>query len=157
MLSYRVVFDTSRGAPFIRRVLGRFFRGYRGRLENAVDDGGKRGVEDAVDEWRREATDLAPLKTGDLRRGISSDVKKAGDNYVGEVTATAVTTRGGSRFDYASYIHNVYPKKYGEQFRNPTTPGTIPRFIDKPAEDHEREWGKQIEREIKAELRRRGL
>ncbi|MEC0328681.1 HK97 gp10 family phage protein [Paenibacillus macerans] len=157
MPSNRIEFDTSRGAPFIRRVLGTFFRRYRSRLKDAVDDGSKRGMEDAIDEWRREATDLAPLKTGDLRRGISGEVKKDGDTYVGEVTATAVTTRGGRRFDYAAYIQDVYPRKYGETFGNPTTAGTIPRFIDVPAEEHEREWIEQIGREIKAELRRRGL
>jgi hypothetical protein len=149
----RVEFDTSRGAPFIRRVLGRFFSRYRARLDDAVDEGSKRGVHDAVDEWRREATDLAPLKTGDLRRGISGEVKKDGDKYVGEVTVTAVK----DGFNYGAYFNDVYPRKNGERFKNPTTPGTIPRFIDKPAEENEREWAQQIEREIKAEIRRRGL
>lgn len=153
----RLDFDATRGAPFIKRVIGRFFKGYGSRLENAVADGSKQGVQDVMDEWRRESTDIAPLKTGTLRRSISTGVTKQGGKWVGEISASAIEVKGKRKFDYATYLNDVYPKKHGDSFRNPTTPGTVPGFLDKPAEENEREWQRTIEAEIKAAIKRKGL
>ncbi|WP_052723761.1 HK97 gp10 family phage protein [Paenibacillus wulumuqiensis] len=157
MANNSIKFDLGRGAPFFRRVVGKFLRGYGRKLEDAVEDGSKRGMEDALDEWKRRATDLAPLKTGNLRRNITAETKKQGDQVVGELSVTAVTTRGRRRFDYATYIHDVYPTRHGESFKNPTTSGTIPRFIDKSGEQVEDKFRKDIEASIKSEIKRRGL
>jgi hypothetical protein len=53
-------------------------------------------------------------------------------------------------------LHEVYPKKHGESFKNPTTPGTIPQFLDKPAKENEGKWEKHIEKEIEKELKAKG-
>lgn len=151
----RINFDVARGGGFLRRLVSRFSRRYEERLTNAIEDGAMTGTHDVMDDWKRQATDLAPLgKTGDLRRGIETDVKHNGKTWTGEITSTAVTMRGGRRFDYATYLHDTYPEKYGDTFKNPSTPGTIPRYLAVPAEENEAEWARIFEGEIKAALKR---
>jgi hypothetical protein len=157
MARNRIDFDATRGAGFIRRVISRFSRRYEDRLNDAIDDGARTGTHDVMDDWKRQATDLAPLKTGDLRRGIETDVTHNGKTWTGEITSTAVTMRGGRRFDYATYLHDTYPEKYGDTFKNPTTDGTIPRYLAVPAEENEAEWARMFEAEIKAAIKRRRL
>ncbi|MGF9711626.1 HK97 gp10 family phage protein [Paenibacillus naphthalenovorans] len=128
-----------------------------------VGEAAKRGLHDALDEWKRESTDLAPLSKGGgtLRRGISTEVNGAGLDLSGEITAVAVEVaeRGkwaGRRFNYAYYIHEVHPNKFGKTFKRPSTSGTIPEFLDKPADDNGEKWVRDIESEIKDELKRKG-
>lgn len=121
----------------------------------------KTGLHDVLDDWRRESTDLAPLDKGTLRRGIDTHVDGEGINLDGEVTAAAVevASRGkwaGRRFNYAYWLHEVYPEKHGPAFKNPTTDGTIPEFLDKPADRNDEKWVRQIEAEIEGALRRKG-
>lgn len=155
MASSRLDFDFGGGEGFIRRLIGRFFRSYRSRLNDALDEGTRTGVHDVMDAWKRESTDLAPLKTGDLRRSITTEVSQQNGKWSGEISASVITVRGGRRFDYASYLHDEYPQKYGDSFKHPTTPGTIPRYLEVPAEMNEAEWARLIEGEIKAALKRR--
>lgn len=141
--------------------LSKFIRALEAAPE-VVGQAAKRGLHDALDEWKADATDLAPLDKGKLRRGIDTDVNGGGRlNLSGEITAVAaeVAERGkwaGKRFNYAYYLHEVYPKKHGGRFKNPTTPGTIPEFIDKPAVYKGDDWVRGIENEIKDELKRKG-
>lgn len=121
----------------------------------------KRGLHDALDEWKRDSTDLAPLDKGTLRRGISTDVNGQGLDLSGEITAVAVEVaeRGkwaGQRFNYAYYLHEEFPKKHGRSFKDPSTPGTIPEFLDTPAVYKGDDWVRDIENEIKNELKRKG-
>lgn len=123
-------------------------------LENAADvieRGAKRGLHDAMDEWLREATDLAPLKTGTLRRGISTEVKSKNGELKGEIQALAVEEGKGGRFNYAYYIHEIK----GE-IANPTTPGTIAKFLDAPLKQNEKKWIREIEAAIEHELKKEG-
>lgn len=154
MARNRIDFDATQGANFIRRIISRFSRRYESRLNDAIDDGARTGTHDVMDDWKRQATDLAPLKTGDLRRGIETDVAHNGKTWTGEISSTAITVRGGRRFDYATYIHDTFPEKYGESFKKPTTAGTIPRYLAVPAEENEAEWARMFEAEIKAALKR---
>lgn len=154
MARNRIDFDATQGANFIRRIISRFSRRYESRLNDAIDDGARAGTHDVMDDWKRQATDLAPLKTGDLRRGIETDVTHNGKTWTGEISSTAITVRGGRRFDYATYIHDTFPEKYGDSFKNPTTGGTIPRYLAVPAEENEAEWARMFEAEIKAALKR---
>lgn len=125
-------------------------------LHNAAEtiaDGAKRGLHDALDEWRREATNLAPLDKGTLRRGIHTPpIEGDGLNLTGEIVANAIEDTGKGRFNYAYYIHEVK----GE-IKNPTTPGTIAKFLDVPAEQHAEKWMREIEREIEIELKKHGF
>lgn len=111
----------------------------------------KRGMHDALDEWQRESTDIAPLDKGTLRRGIDTGIDGEGADMVGEITAVAIEDSGKGRFNYAYYLHEVK----GE-IANPTTPGTEAKFLDIPAEKNEKKWMREIETEIASELKRRG-
>lgn len=107
----------------------------------------KQGMHDALDEWQKEATDIAPLKDGTLRRGIDTEV----DGLTGEITAVAIENSGKGRFNYAYYLHEVK----GE-IANPTTPGTEAKFLDIPAKKNEKKWMREIEAEIASELKKHG-
>ncbi|WP_141500966.1 HK97 gp10 family phage protein [Paenibacillus luteus] len=157
MASNRITIDTGGRASLGQRLIGTFFRGYQRRFDDAVDEGAKNGTHDVLDEWKREATDLAPMEYGTLRRSIKTDVSGRGENVDGSISASVIESRNGRRFDYAAYLHDVYPQRHGDSFKNPTTSGTIPKFIDKPLEDNAERWAADIEREVQAALRRRGF
>lgn len=134
---------------------------------DALSRGARNGLHDALDEWQRESTDLAPLykrkgpkdkrPSGTLRSGISTEVDGSGLNLTGEISATAVEiTSNGERFNYAYYLHEIYPEKHGDEFKNPSVPGTIPKFLETPLEERKKEWKQKIEDEIKQELRKSG-
>lgn len=126
------------------------------KAPEVVGAAAKRGMHDALDEWQRESTDIAPLDKGTLRRGFSTEVDGEGMNLTGSITAVAVENRAGKRFNYAYWLHEVYPEKRGESFAKPTTAGTVPQFIDKVAEQREDQWKRDIESEIKRSLEREG-
>jgi len=107
----------------------------------------KRGMHDALDEWQRESTDIAPLDKGTLRRGIDTEV----DGLTGEISAVAIEDSGKGRFNYAYYLHEVKGS-----IANPTTPGTEAKFLDIPAEKNEKKWMREIEAEIASELKKHG-
>jgi hypothetical protein len=126
-----------------------------------VGDGAKRGLHDVMDEWLIKSRDVAPLDKGTLRRSMSTDIKGSGIDLTGEISAAAIEVAkkgkwAGQRFNYAYYLHEVYPKKHGESFKNPTTPGTIPQYLDKPAKQNEDKWKQHIEKEIEKALREKG-
>ncbi|QDX93635.1 HK97 gp10 family phage protein [Brevibacillus laterosporus] len=129
---------------------------YRKKLLATMGRGAKRGMHDVLDEWKVEAVDLAPLDKGLLRRGIHTKVTGKSANLTATIQSSAVESSNGQRFDYAYYLHNVYPEKYGDSFQNPTTPGTIPNYLEKPAEENKERWKQMIEDEIKAEMSRAG-
>ncbi|WP_127506927.1 HK97 gp10 family phage protein [Paenibacillus humicus] len=125
-------------------------------IEGAADTiaaGAKRGMHDALDDWKREAVDVAPIDKGTLRRSISvQEIEGAGANLTGGISANAVErTKGGRRFNYAYYIHEVK----GDEFSG-KTPGTVGRFLDVPAEKNGEKWMRGIEAEIADELKRKG-
>lgn len=140
----------------IRQRLASLLPGYRRRINDTMARGARNGLNDVLDEWKRESTELAPLDTGTLRRGIQTEVSGQDLNVRGGISVSAVEMTGSGRFDYAHYIHEVYPEKYGDSFQTPATPGTIPRFLDKPAEENQARWVRMIEDEIKAEMRAAG-
>lgn len=122
---------------------------YRRKLTATLERGAKRGLHDALDEWKRLSTDLAPMEYGPLRRSIKTEVNGEGLDMDGVIAASA---KNGT-FDYALYIHDRYPHS---TFRDPTTPGTIPEFIKKPGDENRDDWIRMVEDEIKAELRANG-
>lgn len=137
----------------------------------AMYEGAVRGVHDVMDEWSKESVDLAPLykrksskdkrPSGALRGSIDTQVKADGRELAGEISAVAVEVarsgkRAGERFNYAYYLHEAYPKKHGTAFKNPSTSGTVPAFLDQPLEENNDKWLKMIEHEIEIELRQKG-
>lgn len=112
-------------------------------------------LQDIMDDWKREAINVAPLKTGTLRRSIHYRTRQGtkGVNVTGELTASAIeVSPKWGRFNYAYYIHEVK----GDSFKGRVT-GTIGRFLDVPAEQHEAEWMQRLEADIKAKIRGLGL
>jgi len=151
----RLDIDLSGRSGSVRSVLNRFFRGFNRRFQDGLDAGARRGIDEVLDEWKAEATQLAPKKTGKLRRGIDTKIDRG---TVGNTMGGTVTVRAEKRgFDYAAYLHEVYPRKHGPRFKKPTTPGTIPRFIGEPFKRNRTRWEQAMEDELRAEMRRRGL
>jgi len=130
--------------------LSGLIRGLESATE-AIARAAKRGLHDALDDWRREATDVAPLDKGTLRRGIDTRIEGGGLDLTGEISAVAIEDSGKGRFNYAYYLHEIK----GE-IKNPTTPGTEAKFLDIPAEKNEKKWMREIEAEIASELKRNG-
>ncbi|MEW9700716.1 HK97 gp10 family phage protein [Paenibacillus sp. SI8] len=134
---------------------------------DTIADGAKRGMHKALEEWQRDAVNLAPLyvrkgpkdkrPSGALRASIHTKVEGDGLDVTGEISAAVVETdKRGRRFDYAYYLHEVYPQKHGRSFKHPSTSGTIPEFIETPAVYKSDQWLHDIENEIKDELKRKG-
>jgi hypothetical protein len=116
----------------------------------AAARGAKRGLHDALDDWVREARDIAPIapvKGGTLRRSITAhEIEGDGLNLEGTVSANATERWRGGTFNYAYYIHEVTEHAVTGD----------PKFLDKPAQENERKWYGWIEDEIKDELKKAG-
>lgn len=119
----------------------------------AIADGAKRGMHDALDEWKRVATDLAPIHKTTLRRSITvGEINGDGLDLTGEITANAIEkSRSGKRFNYAYYIHEK--DAGGKKLR---VPGTEKKFLDVALERNQDGWMRDIESEIDDELKRKG-
>lgn len=125
------------------------------KLSPIIAESARWTIHDIMDDWKRESVHLAPVDTTALRRSISYRTSKrgAGVNVTGEITASAIeTSQKWGDFNYAYYIHEVR----GDSFKG-RAPGTVGRFLDIPAEQHEKEWIKRIEDDIKAKIRATGF
>ena len=112
-------------------------------IPDAVDRGAKQGLDDIKDDWVRQARDVAPLDTGNLRRQVDGEV----DDLSVIVTANATN----KRFNYGYYIHEK--DAGGRQLR---TSGTVKKFLDQPAEQSEAKWQRWLIEEIQDELKKAG-
>ncbi|WP_052410268.1 hypothetical protein [Paenibacillus durus] len=85
------------------------------------------GMHDATDHLLAVSRDEAPLKSSTLRTTAGKDVTVEGDTVTGEVYYSATETDSkGERYNYALRVHEM-----GE-YKNPTTPGTRPKFLSRP-------------------------
>jgi hypothetical protein len=115
----------------------------------AAYKGAKRGMQDALNDWVKEARDIAPLDKGTLRRGIKNErVSREGDALVADISSTAIEESGNGRFNYAYYIHELNAN--GANVRGEK------QYLDKSAEDNYEKWMRWVEEEIKKELRSAG-
>jgi hypothetical protein len=132
------------------------------RFVDALDDaaetmaaGAKRGMHDALDDWRVKAIDIAPLDKSTLRRSFGkNEISGEGLSLTGEFAVNTTERdkrKGGKRFNYAYYIHEK--DAGGKKLRHP---GTVKKFLDVPAEQNEDKWLRGIEQEIEDELKRKG-
>jgi hypothetical protein len=115
--------------------------------------GAQRAMGDVKDDWVREARDIAPLDTGNLRQQINGAVEPDGINSAVVVTANATARSGGGNFNYAYYIHEGQMAADGKRLRYP---GTVEQFLDESAESNKQRYMQMLENEIKEELRRGG-
>lgn len=104
-------------------------------------------LDDIKDEWVNESVNVAPKDTGNLRRQIHGEVKANKNNTTVTVRANAMD----DGFNYGWYIHEVHV--FGRQF---STPGTIEKFLEEPANDNLAKWEKDIENAIERALKKEG-
>lgn len=123
------------------------------RSPELAGKGAERAMGDIKDDWVREARDIAPLDTGNLRRQISGEAEKQGLNSEVVVVGNATARGGGGRFNYGYYIHEGHMAEKGRKLRHP---GTVEAFLDESAEENKEHYLRMIEDEIKDELRRGG-
>lgn len=106
------------------------------------------GMHDATDHLLIVSTDEAPLDKGPLRMTAGKDVSVKGGKVVGEVFFSATEQgKSGVRFNYALRVHEM-----GE-YKNPTTPGTRPKFLARPLQANERLYQQFISDAVRRVLR----
>lgn len=127
--------------------ISKFMQGIEA-ADDAVRRGAIQGLDDVKDDWTREARDIAPLDSGNLRRQIDGEV----DGLVVTMTGNAVeNSERYGRFNYGYWLHEKAPSS-----TNLSTPGTKLKFLDESANDRKETWLKMIENEIKDEVRKAG-
>jgi len=120
---------------------------------DAVMDGARTGMHDALDRWQADATDVAPLDTGTLRRSIKQEpISIKNGEIVGEISANAIEMSRSGRFNYAYYIHEK--DAGGKKLRHP---GTVKKFLEVPLRRNESKYADMVEKQIVAALKRKGL
>ncbi|MEK4360809.1 HK97 gp10 family phage protein [Paenibacillus sp. FSL M7-1455] len=125
-------------------------------LEDSVDavmDGAKTGMHDALDRWQSDAVNVAPLDKGTLRRSIKQEpISIKNGEIVGEISANAIEMSKSGRFNYAYYIHEE--NAGGRKLRRP---GTVKKFLEVPLRRNQGKYADMVEKQIVAALKRRGL
>lgn len=108
-----------------------------------ITKGAISGVEEVLDDWRVEAMDIAPYKTGTLHDSIHAEpVAKA--LKVGDVSGTISANAVKSGFNYAYYLHEVSKKAVTGD----------PEFLATPLKENEARWQTIMENAIKRDLGR---
>ncbi|AZS17393.1 HK97 gp10 family phage protein [Paenibacillus lutimineralis] len=109
----------------------------------------QRGVEKALEELAQDSEKLAPKDKGNLVRSKQVKVEvKNGLRVTGQISYSAIRkSKSGWEFDYAIYLHEL------SDF-DPTTPGTGPKFLERPLKARYRRYQKIIADEIKGEFGR---
>lgn len=121
--------------------------------KEAVMEGAKTGMHDALDRWQADAIDVAPLDKGTLRQSIKQEKVKIEDGeIVGGLSANAIEVSRSGRFNYAYYIHEK--DAGGKSLRHP---GTVKKFLEDPLRRNENKYAGLVEKQIEAEIKRRGL
>lgn len=114
----------------------------------AAAKGAKRGLQDSLRDWKLQATNIAPLDKGTLRRGIKNErVSGHGLDLQGDISSTAKERN----FNYAYYIH-----EQDAGGKNLRTPGTVKKYLDVSGEQNKDKWMRWVEEEIRTELEREG-
>lgn len=106
------------------------------------------GVQDAVDDLLAKARDEAPLKEGTLRTTSFGEVTTDGAEVEGAVYFSAVNeSTKGDRANYALILHEM------ERFKNPTTPGTRPKYLERPLKSNAKRYNRMIATAIRKGLK----
>lgn len=120
-----------------------------------VQEGAKVGMHDAMDDLLRVSRDLAPLDKGQLRRTSGKNVEATLTGVTGEVYFNATEMdKHGNVINYALITHELHSGDgySGSRFKNPTTPGTQPKYLERPlkerADRHKQMIADGIRREI---------
>jgi hypothetical protein len=112
---------------------------------SAAAKGAKRGLHDSLDDWVKEARDIAPIDKGTLRHGITAQGIVGRDL---ELAAKINSVAKERDFNYAYYIH--------ERDAGGKNVSGEKKYLDKSAEENKEKWHRWIEEEIRIELQRQG-
>ncbi|MMZ64444.1 hypothetical protein D1872_267790 [compost metagenome] len=113
------------------------------------------GVHDATDSLLDTSRDLAPKDGGTLRLTAGKDVQVNGDTVEGEVFYSATETdENGERVNYALITHELHSGDgfSGIAYKDPTTSGTIPKYLERPLKENAEEYRNIIADAIRKEL-----
>lgn len=109
--------------------LHRFLEAKRGMMVEAAVS----GLHDATDMLLAHSREVAPIDTGTLRMTAGKDVTVEGGTAYGEVFYSATEVgASGVRFNYALRTHEM------GTYKNPTTPGTRPKYLSQPLKTNKR-------------------
>ncbi|NBI30777.1 HK97 gp10 family phage protein [Chengkuizengella marina] len=109
--------------------------------ERAID-----GMQKAADDLLKESQKLAPKKSGNLRMSAKVKVFVRGNTVTAEVIYTATTTtKSGWKYNYALKLHEM------GKFKNPSTPGTTPKFLSRPLKAKYAKYMSDVANEIRRE------
>lgn len=123
----------------------KFLRGLNGSKE-AIGIGIEQSFEDILAVWKDDAKEMAPYKTGKLKRSIRTKLTKKGFDSESLIRANA----NNKGFNYAFYLHEHYP--------NESFPASdkVPKFIKKSKDKNEEDWINHVKYSIQKELKRGG-
>ena len=118
------------------------------RTKTEVETSAIIGVQDAVDDLLAKSRDEAPLEEGTLRMTAFSEVTVEDGEVVGSVNYSAVNqSANGERTNYALRLHEM------GRFKNPTTPGTRPKYLERPLKANAKRYNRMIATAIRKGLR----
>lgn len=118
------------------------------RVQEDVQASALIGVQDAVDDLLAKSRDEAPLEEGTLRMTAFNEVTTEGGEVEGAVYySVANQSEGGERYNYALRTHEM------PRFKNPTTPGTRPKYLERPLKENAKRYNKMIASAIRRGLR----
>jgi len=114
-----------------------------------VKKAAERGIELATEDLLKKSTHLAPLDKGTLRKTAGRNIRHTETGVVGEVYFhVAEQDKNGNPVDYALYTHEL-----GERYKNPTTPGTQPKYLERPLKENEAQYKQMIAEEVRKGLK----
>lgn len=106
------------------------FEAFLTKKVSAVEQAAENAMYDNMTDLLKKSTNLAPLDKGTLRNTSWIEVGREGSVVEGSVyysVSEADEKRGGGHYNYALLMHEM-----GERYKNPTTPGTQPKFLSEP-------------------------
>lgn len=120
-----------------------------------VQAGAAMGLNDATDDLLRVSRDLAPLDKGTLRKTSGKNVDISNSGVTGEVFFTATEeTESGELVNYALITHELHSGDgySGFRFKNPKTPGTQPKYLERPLKENADKYKQLVADAIRKEL-----
>lgn len=112
-----------------------------------VRRGAEKGMEDATNDLLEKSRNLAPLDKSTLRKTAGRDIKVTHTGVKGEVYFHVPEEVSGKDVDYALITHEL-----GESYKDPTTLGTQPKYLERPLKENAEEYKQMIADAIREEL-----
>ncbi|SEM81678.1 HK97 gp10 family phage protein [Paenibacillus sp. OV219] len=108
----------------------------------------ERGMQKAMEELKADAQAGAPNLTGELRQRAHVRVSVSGYSVTGEVSFSLLKkNKRGWATDVALFLHEH------RKFKEPSTPGTGPKYLERPLKAKSARYREIIAQEIAKELR----